>query len=62
MVGALQRAIEAYAERNTGKYPTHFIIYRDGVGENQRETVIQQEVIQFKQAILNYYADAEDKP
>jgi len=62
MVGALQRAIDAYGERNQGVYPSHFIIYRDGVGENQRETVIQQEVIQFKQAILNYYADADEKP
>jgi len=40
----LQEAVEAFRERHYGKMPTNLVIYRDGVGEAQRDTVIRVEV------------------
>ena len=37
MVDAVKNAITAYAAKNNRNYPTHFVIYRDGVGEGMRE-------------------------
>jgi hypothetical protein len=33
MTEALTRAITAFSDKNGKKFPTTFIIYRDGVGE-----------------------------
>ena len=43
--------MEAFKERHNGELPTSFIIYRDGVGDAQRDAVIRIEISQFKEAI-----------
>jgi aubergine len=54
-------ALEAYREHN-GNYPSHIILYRDGVGDSQRRDVLQKEVSQFHEAIDRVYNKAEQKP
>ena len=62
MTEAIMRAVHAFAEKHNRNFPTHFIIYRDGVGETMRDQVIRSEVEQFKQAITQCYNNAEHEP
>lgn len=39
--------------------PTNFIIFRDGVGDAQRDAVIKIEISQFKEAIKELYSDQD---
>jgi len=62
MTEALMRAINAFSERNGNNYPTCFIIYRDGVSDRMRDTVISNEVTQFQAAINSCYNSIEATP
>ena len=42
--------------------PTNFIIYRDGVGDAQRDQVLSKEVSQFKAAITELYNSDQEMP
>ena len=42
--------------------PTNFIIFRDGVGDAQRDAVIRIEVSQFKEAISQLYPEDAARP
>ena len=42
--------------------PTNFIIFRDGVGDAQRDAVISVEVSQFKEAITQLYPEDAKRP
>ena len=55
MKETLQQAVEAFRERHRGEKPTNFIIFRDGVGDAQRDAVIRVEISQFKEAINQLY-------
>ena len=44
MRDSLKKAIEVFQSKNSGQMPTDFIIYRDGVGDAQREQILQKEV------------------
>jgi hypothetical protein len=37
MKEVIEKAIKAFAEKHSGEFPTNFIIYRDGVGDAQRD-------------------------
>jgi hypothetical protein len=37
MKEVIEKAIKAFAKQHKGEYPTNFIIYRDGVGDAQRD-------------------------
>ena len=55
-------AINAFAEKNNGEFPTNFIISRDGVGDAQRDQVLADEIPQFENAINSLYNKAANKP
>ena len=40
----LSLAVEAFQERHGGALPTNYVIYRDGVGDAQRDQVIKVEI------------------
>ena len=42
--------------------PTNFVIYRDGVGDAQRDAVIKVEISQFKEAIRQLYSEDAQAP
>ena len=42
--------------------PTNFIIYRDGVGDAQRQHILDREVSQFKEAIADSYGVIDKLP
>ena len=44
MKETLKSAVEAFQDKHRGDKPTNFIIYRDGVGDAQRDAVIRIEV------------------
>lgn len=58
---AIKRALGCFQEKH-GDFPQHFIIYRDGVGDGMRKQVLQEEVTQFRQAIIETYNTAKKKP
>ena len=59
----LQMAVDAFKESHGGEsMPTNFIIFRDGVGDAQRDAVIQIEVSQFKEAISQLYPEDAPRP
>ena len=55
MKESLKKAIEVFAESHNRNYPTHYIIYRDGVGDAMRDQVIQKELTQFREAFAEVY-------
>jgi hypothetical protein len=59
MKQALKNAIESFASNNNGEYPTNFIIYRDGLGDAQRDLCLAKEIPQFTQAINENYNKAK---
>lgn len=58
---ALSKAFESF-KSHQGDLPKHLIIYRDGVGEQMRDQVIQEEISQFKKAIFSVYNRAKKQP
>jgi hypothetical protein len=44
MIESIKAAIKAFAEHHRGEFPTNFIIYRDGVGDAQRDQVLSIEI------------------
>ncbi|CDW88329.1 piwi-like protein 1 [Stylonychia lemnae] len=57
----IKQALQSYENLNDS-YPEHIIIYRDGVGDQQRRDVLQSEVTQFKDAINETYNKSSNKP
>ena len=55
-------AIKVFKKSNNGHLPTNFIIYRDGVGDAQRNQVLNSEIPQLEEAIKQLYRDQETKP
>ena len=55
MKDSIKRAIEVFAGSHSGKLPTNFIIFRDGVGDAMRDQVLQNEIPQFQEAINEIY-------
>jgi argonaute-like protein implicated in RNA metabolism and viral defense len=57
----LEEAIASFNNLHKG-YPTNFVIYRDGVGDAQRDQVLRKEIPQFEEAINKLYNKASSKP
>jgi aubergine-like protein len=56
-------ALQAYREYNGGELPDHIFIYRDGVGDSMRKSVIQHELDQLKKILTDEYdPKGEGKP
>ena len=55
----LQLAVESFQDNHDGEKPTNFVIFRDGVGDAQRDAVIRIEIAQFKEAISQLYPDVD---
>lgn len=55
MKQALKNAIQSFASKNKDEYPTDFIIYRDGLGDAQRDISLAKEIPQFQDAINEIY-------
>lgn len=52
-----------FADNHKGEYPTDVIVYRDGVGDAQRNAVTEFELTQFQEAIDSIVANkASTKP
>ena len=47
MKEALKNAIDSFADNHNGDFPSHFIIYRDGLGDAQRDICLAKEIPQF---------------
>ena len=45
----MEEALEAYKKRN-GIYPERIVYYRDGVGDMQKKTIYEQEILQMQAA------------
>ena len=61
MKDGLKYAIDVFKRENKDM-PTDFIIYRDGVGDAQRQQILAKEVSQFKQAITELYDSEQPQP
>ena len=57
-----EEAIKVFKKSNGGNLPTNFIIYRDGVGDAQRNAVLNSEIPQLEDAIRQLYKDENTKP
>jgi aubergine len=57
MKDLIKNAISTFARSNEGDMPTNFVIYRDGVGDSQRQQVLDQEIPQFHRAITDLYKE-----
>ena len=62
MKESLKKAIEVFAQNHNRALPTHFIIFRDGVGDAQRDQVISKELVQFREAFAEVYNKAATQP
>jgi hypothetical protein len=62
MKDSILQAIHAFAANHNNEFPTNFVIYRDGVGDAQRNQVLSSEVPQFEQAIKLLYNKCATKP
>ena len=62
MKDSLKKAIEVFAQHHNRQYPSHFIIYRDGVGDAQRQQVISKEIQQFREAFAEMYNRVASAP
>lgn len=51
MRASIVKAIEVFQENHGRLPPTNFVIYRDGVGDAQRDQVLAREISQFEDAI-----------
>lgn len=48
MKGAIKNAIDTFASKHKNEYPTNFVIYRDGLGDAQRDLCLSKEIPQFQ--------------
>ena len=55
MVEPILAAIKVFAQNHDNEYPDQIVIYRDGVGDAQRNQVLASEVTQFQEAIFRVY-------
>ena len=55
-------AIKEFKNNHAGEPPSKLIIYRDGVGEQQREQIIEKEITQFKLALKPLYNQVSGPP
>ncbi len=62
MKQSICQAIKSFAENHKNEYPTNFIIFRDGVGDAQRNQVLASEIPQFEAAINLLYNKVANKP
>ena len=62
MKDSIEEAIKSFSKNHNGEFPTNFIIYRDGVGDAQRDQVLSAEIPQFEAAINQLYNKAAEKP
>lgn len=62
MKSSICEAIKAFAVHHKNEFPTNIIIYRDGVGDAQRNQVLAAEIPQFEDAINLLYNKASAKP
>jgi len=56
------QALKAFADFHKSEFPTNIIIYRDGVGDAQRDQVLASEIPQFEAAFTALYNKAANKP
>ena len=59
---SLRCAVDAFKERHDDQMPTNYVIYRDGVGDAQRDAVIRIEMTQFREAIKQLYPEETKAP
>ena len=62
MKDSLKKAIEVFEQNNNRQLPTNYIIFRDGVGDAQRDQVISREISQFREAFSEVYNKAGMMP
>lgn len=62
MKESICEAIKAFAVHHKNEFPTTFVIYRDGVGDAQRNQVLAAEIPQFEAAINLLYNKVAKKP
>ena len=62
MKESIEEAIKSFSINHHGEFPTNFIIFRDGVGDAQRDQVLSAEIPQFEAAIIKLYNKASEKP
>ena len=48
-------AINSFSNENNGNLPEKILIYRDGVGEQMRDQIIDKEISQFKEVLKPIY-------
>ena len=58
MKDAIKTAIEVFASKHKQDFPTNFVIYRDGLGDAQRDICLAKEIPQFQEAINELYNTA----
>jgi len=58
----LLEAIKEFQNNNDGERPTKIIIYRDGVGAEMRDQIIDKEIGQFKEALKPLYNQVSGPP
>ena len=58
----LIEAIKEFQNNNSGQTPTKIVIYRDGVGAEMRDQIIDKEVGQFKEALKPLYNQVSGPP
>lgn len=51
-----------FANHNQGEFPAKIVIYRDGVGEQMRDQIIEKELSQFTAAMQPLFNKAADLP
>lgn len=62
MIDAIKNAIDVFASKNNGEFPTNFLIYRDGLGDAQRDICLAKEIPQFQAAISDMYQNKAGTP
>lgn len=58
---SIGKALQVF-QKYHGNHPTNLIIYRDGVGEQMRDQVLQTEISQFTKAVKEIYNKASKAP
>lgn len=49
---ATSALLDAFSRRNNGATPRKIIVYRDGVSDNQFESVLEREITAYKEALM----------
>lgn len=62
MCGCILLAIKTFAAHHDCQFPTNFVIYRDGVGDAQRNQVLANEIPQLEEAINLLYVKEDYRP